>query len=87
MKRTYRLCAIDVWGNARDGYDINSVCYVSPAAYVTVDLSDVASDDDIIKLVRKAFGHRADSRAYTCEADEYQILLYRKGEPAYLVRV
>lgn len=48
MKATYRVLTLDVWGNAKDGYDINC----KYATKYTIDLEDNASDIEILTALR-----------------------------------
>lgn len=81
----FQQIAIDVWGNARDGYEVNDE--VATSFFVDIDLDEM-NDAEIIKAVRSNLGHRADARGYTVKADEFGIKIYRKsdGKPAYFLR-
>ena len=80
----FRHTAIDVWGNAHDGYDINMQVYCKETTEIDLDND---SDTDIIKKVRKTLGHRADARGYMVEANKYAIEIYRKHDrkPCYFL--
>jgi len=45
MKRQYRECSYDVWGNRKDGYEVNDVF---PGRLVTID-----DEKDLIKEFRR----------------------------------
>jgi hypothetical protein len=78
----YNILAIDVWGNKKDGFELNS-------AYTTnlvANISPTAKDVEVIKAIRKACGHRADARGYVCSVnDEYYIAIdcAKTGQPCY----
>ena len=89
-KHKHDILALDVWGNAKDGWEINE----ARTTGITVDLTNDMTDAQIIKAVRKACGHRADARGYeldhTCESVEFSgVYINRKsdGKPAYHTRV
>jgi hypothetical protein len=79
----YEILAIDVWGNSRDGYEINAQYRTG----VTFECPDDADDATALKLLRRALGHRGDARGYH---DPYQdagqmfFCRNRDGMPAYV---
>ena len=82
---THRLLALDVWGNAKDGYEINDLVNCDER----VELNDCMTDKAIIKAIRASLGHRADSRGYYLEGDlEYQLEVYKTkdSKPCYFTR-
>ena len=81
----YEILAIDVWGNKRDGYEIND----QHATGVIVDIPADADDKTALKLIRKALGHRADARGYHDPYQDEQGHCFHRnatGEPAYYTR-
>ena len=86
---THEVLAIDVWGNSVDGYEINDMCRTG----ILVDLDDNMSDDQVIKAVRKACGHRGDARRYvldtfgSCSDTDMCITDKKSGKPCYYTRV
>ena len=82
----HEILAIDVWGNARDGYEIND----EHGTGVIVEIPASASDSEALKLIRKALGHRADARGYhdpIGSEDGYCFHKNKNGEPAYFTRL
>jgi hypothetical protein len=77
----YNLLAIDVWGNAKEGYEIND----SYRTDYLIGLNDEMSDEFIIKAVRRMLGHRADTRGYTLDTSDgsYLAIDHVKRGPSY----
>jgi hypothetical protein len=80
-----QLLAIDVLGNARDGYELNDW----QDSGIRVEIHHTADETDIIKSIRAAWGHRADARGYYVEVTESTCNVFRKrdGKPAYFCNV
>ena len=83
-----QLLSIDVWGNARDGFELND--WHDSGIRVDIPDGDPTFDDpaNIIKAIRAACGHRADARGYHAEATESTFNVYRNnGKPAYFCNI
>ena len=81
----HQILALDIWGNKRDGWEINDM-----VSGEIIDIPDDISDKDALKMIRKALGHRADARGYTDHIGcEYGYCFDRNdtGRPAYYTRV
>ena len=70
----YRIYDYDVWGNAKDGYEVNDVFKTS---YV-VELSENPSDEEIIKALKKVGFLKPNFRTSSFEIE---------GEPGYTLYV
>jgi len=74
----YDVVSLDVWGNAKDGYDVNQ----SFATGVTVDIPDVDNDADIIvELIDHAMlspGCSTDN--IEIDGDDYCLYINRKED-------
>jgi hypothetical protein len=66
MGYRYQICTYDVWGNARDGWDVNDV---RPGPVVAID--DARSDAQVIRALRAAgIIGRQHTRSFTVDGDE-----------------
>lgn len=63
--RRFEILAIDVWGNARDGFEINGQIRTGVFFWSTPETTDA----DALKALRGALGHKKDARGYS---DPYQ---------------
>jgi hypothetical protein len=77
----WRLYTYDVWGNARDGFDVNDVFKTS----TILEFSDNASDADIVKALKKAGYLRKGIRTSSIKFDGDDETIYfsdaRNGRP------
>ena len=81
--KTYRVVEVDVWGNAREGWDINNMFKTD----IQFQVKNNASDAEALIAFRKALGHRADARGYHDPyQSEDQLFFCRNsdGKPAYI---
>jgi hypothetical protein len=72
---TYRFCTYDVWGNARDGYEVNDTYRTS----MTVTLPSDATDAEVIKGINaaKILSKRATPKNIRIDGDEDTIYIER----------
>lgn len=47
--KTYKIYSLDVWGNNRDGYEVNDLCFSG----LTIELSDNFTDKELIKAMKE----------------------------------
>jgi len=79
----YQICTYDVWGNARDGWDVNDV---RPGPVAAID--DARSDAQVIRALRAAgiIGRRQ-TRSFAVDGDEtVYVSEYRTGRPVCELR-
>lgn len=84
--KMYEILAIDVWGNERDGFEINNMINTG----VVFEVDDKDDDKKLLKRLRKALGHRADAKGYHDPfQDEYMLCFHRNkdGKPCYYARL
>lgn len=84
--KTWEILAIDVWGNAKDGYEINNQIRTD----VKFTTPDDADDATCLKALRKALGHRASARGYSDPyGSDMQLFFCRNsdGKPAYVANL
>lgn len=83
---TWQISAIEVWGNARDGFEINREISTSDTFTAPAE----CDARTLLKLLRGALGHRRDARGYEIDVDGsegyFQANRARNGEPAYVAR-
>lgn len=86
----HEILAIDVWGNQKDGWEINDM----KTTGTFVDLHDEMTDEEIIVAVRGALGHRKDARGYHIQSSGESVRYggvcidrNKNGKPAYYTRV
>lgn len=71
--RNYEVIGFDVWGNEKDGYEVNDAYHTGD--YVTLPLE--ASDADIIRAVKQAGQVRSNFRTKSFRIDgEPEFALY-----------
>jgi hypothetical protein len=51
---TYRVSTFDVWGNNRDGFEVNDAWNAG-----TIEVQDNATDEEIFKAVKELLGFTA----------------------------
>ena len=56
----YRLYTYDLWGNEKDGYDVNNVY----ASEITIDIDPNAHDETIIKKIKASMPVQQRKRRY-----------------------
>jgi hypothetical protein len=83
MKRQYRECSYDVWGNEKDGYEVNDVF---PGRLVTID-----DEKDLVKEFRKVGLLKKGVRSSRVQIDgESDYTLYvtdnKTGRPEFELR-
>jgi len=84
MKKQYELIEYDVWGNARDGYEVNQ-------AFRTNQFYDIDpdwNDDKLIKELKKygLIKKRIKKSSIEIGGDEFSIYLDYKGKPEFELR-
>jgi hypothetical protein len=85
-KKNYRLYTYDVWGNEKDGYEVND-CFKTSEVY---EIDNDLSDKDLIKslktqgLIKK--GIHAKSITIDGEPD-YTFYFEYKGRPEFELRL
>lgn len=80
--KKFEILALDVWGNKKDGYEIND--QHRTGVFFWTATGD--EDEDVLKALRGALGHKKDARGYYDPiADENAYCFHRKtdGKPAY----
>lgn len=87
---TYKLYAYDVWGNEKEGYEVNNVysalvgTNLFDAVSVEVELPPDASDRDIIKSIKDSgwLNKKLHYKSFEVEGDfDYTLYLSYKGRP------
>jgi hypothetical protein len=81
----WQILALDVWGNKKDGWEIND--QIATSDYFWTD-TDCTSEEALIAL-RRALGHKADARGYHDPYRDDEALCFhtnRDGKPAYYAR-
>jgi hypothetical protein len=79
-----QILSIDVWGNAKDGFELNNW----RDSGIRVEVDELADHTDIIKAIRRACSHRASAKGYHAEATESTFNVFRNnGKPAYFCNI
>ena len=81
---TFRLYTYDVWGNEKDGYEVNDIFKTSE----TYEIPAEATDAHVIKALRKqgCFKARVLSRLIEIDGDDETIYVSYKGRPEFELR-
>jgi len=79
----YKLYTYDLWGNKKDGYEINDL-YPSN---ISLDIGPDDSDEIIIKKVRKEMIKKPHTKSFTIYGDYAdRIYVELRGVPLYELR-
>lgn len=74
MSASYKLYGYDVWGNKRDGYEVNDVLPTG----ITIELPDEATDRQIVKALKDCGYLRRNARYSSFEVDgeaDYRLIV------------
>lgn len=80
MMSCYRMYVYDVWGNARDGYEVNELFRTE----TVIDLETDVNDELIRKLKKEGLiKKRACKSDIEFEGDDEVLYVIYKGKPAF----
>ena len=82
-KSTYTLWSLDVWGNEREGFEVNDRCCLSREFEVEHEGSE--ADDEDIRLALVAGGYLKPRFRMAYDGDEVSIFISHKasGRPLF----
>jgi len=79
--KTYKVVSYDVWGNKKDGFEVNEAHYTS----FTVELSEDATNREIVKALKDCgyLKKGLHTKSVRIDGDEYCIYFSdaRNGKP------
>jgi hypothetical protein len=83
---SYRWYSYDVWGNKKDGYDVNDVFRTNDVVFIP---NKVSSDADMTKYLKKQgfFKKEVKNKFVEYRGDEHVIYVDYKGKPEGELRV
>ena len=83
---SYRWYSYDVWGNKKDGYDVNNVFRTNDVVFIP---NEVSSDADMTKYLKKQgfFKKEVKNKFVVYDGDEHVIYVSYKDKPEGELRV